>query len=95
MPIRFVNNYLERHQNRTNQLLHLIGVPLSFVVSVISLVQHEWLWAAGAFAGGYVLRFIGHGFEGNDAGEVILIKKMLRKPYIEFGPEAKHSKIDD
>lgn len=83
---RFVVNYIARHQNRANQLLHLVGVPLTFVVSVVFLVRHDWWWALGCFIGGYALQFVGHAIEGNDAGEVVLIKKILGKPYREFAP---------
>jgi hypothetical protein len=86
MLSRFVKNYIERHQVPANQLLHLVGVPLTFVVSVILLTRDESAWAAGAFVGGYVLQFIGHIIEGNDAGETILIKKLLGRPYREFRP---------
>lgn len=86
MFARFARNYIERHQVRANQFLHLIGVPLTFVVSIILLMKDLPGWAAGAFLGGYVLQFIGHAIEGNDAGEAILIKKLLGKPYREFRP---------
>lgn len=93
---RFVVNYIARHQNRANQLLHLLGVPLTFVVSVVFLVQHENLWALACFIAGYALQFIGHAIEGNDAGEVVLVKKLLGKPYREFAPGRKpDSKSDD
>jgi hypothetical protein len=92
---RFLHNYLLRHRNRTNQVLHLFGVPLTFVVSIVFLVQHAWWWAAGAFVGGYVLQFVGHAIEGNDAGETILVKKILGKPYIEFSDEPNLSKCND
>ena len=92
---RFVKNYIARHQNRTNQILHLIGVPLTFVVSVVFLVQQNWWAALGCFVGGYALQFIGHAIEGNDAGEVVLIKKMLGKPYQEFAPGTKESNSTD
>ncbi|GAB4145586.1 MAG: hypothetical protein Tsb009_17820 [Planctomycetaceae bacterium] len=88
---RFLTNYVARHRNRANQIFHIIGVPLTFVVSVIFLVQHRWWWALGCFVGGYVLQFIGHAIEGNDAGEVVLVKKILGKPYVEFGPDAPES----
>lgn len=84
---RFAANYIQRHRNRANQVLHLIGVPLTFVVSVVFLVEQNWPAAAGCFVGGYVFQFIGHAIEGNDAGELILIKKMLGRPYREFAPE--------
>ena len=86
---RFVSNYIERHQHPLNQLLHLVGVPLTFVVSVVYLVREEYAIAAGCFVGGYVLQFIGHAIEGNDAGETIVVKKMLGRPYKEFGPKRK------
>jgi hypothetical protein len=86
MLTRFLTNYIARHQNRANQALHLIGLPLTFVVSVILLVEQRPDWAAAAFVGGYVLQFVGHAIEGNDAGELILIKKALGKPYQEFAP---------
>jgi hypothetical protein len=92
---KFLRNYIQRHQHRGNQLLHLIGVPLTFVVSVVLLVREEWWWAAAAFVGGYLLQFLGHALEGNDAGEVVLIKKLLGKPYVEFAPPPDVSKFDD
>lgn len=86
---RFVSNYIERHQHPLNQVLHAVGVPLTFVVSVVFLVREEYGLAAACFVGGYVVQFVGHAIEGNDAGEVILIKKLLGKPYREFGPKRK------
>jgi len=95
MLSRFVKNYIERHQNRANQVFHLFGVPITFVLSVHFLIHHQWLWAAAAFVGGYILQFIGHAIEGNDAGEVVLIKKLMGRPYTEFGPNPKQSKLND
>ena len=82
---RFLSNYIERHQHPVNQLLHLIGVPVTFGLSVHYLINQQSAEALYAFVGGYVLQFVGHAIEGNDAGELILIKKMLGKPYQEFG----------
>jgi hypothetical protein len=96
MITRFVRNYVARHQNRANQLLHLVGVPVTFGLSIVCLTKDEPLWAGAAFVGGYVLQFIGHAIEGNDAGEVVLIKKILGKPYQEFAPGyADQSKSDE
>ena len=52
MLTRFLTNYIARHQNRANQAFHLIGVPLTFVVPVILLVEQRPDWAAAAFVGG-------------------------------------------
>lgn len=92
---RFVVNYIERHRNRVNQLFHVVGVPVTFMLPVIFLVRSQWIWAGGCFVVGYVLQFIGHAFEGNDPGEVVLIKKILGKPYVEFGPASEESKSND
>jgi uncharacterized membrane protein YGL010W len=86
MLSRFVKNYIERHQVLGNQVLHLAGVPLTFIVSIVLLARGEPTYAAGAFVGGYVLQFLGHAIEGNDAGELILVKKLLGRPYREFRP---------
>ena len=88
MLTRIVKNYIERHQNRVNQLFHLVGVPVTFIVSWIVLAQtdNDWRCFWACFVFGYILQFIGHAIEGNDAGEVCLIKKMLGKPYREFRP---------
>lgn len=89
MLTRFVKNYIERHRNGWNQLLHLIGLPVTFVVPIVLLVEHQWLWAGICFVFGYALQFLGHAIEGNDPGEVVLVKKWLGKPYLEFAPAHK------
>lgn len=83
---RFVQNYVERHLHPVNRLLHLVGVPLTFAVSIVLLVADQPWWALGCFVAGYVLQFVGHAIEGNDAGEVVLVKRILGMPYVEFGP---------
>lgn len=94
MLVRIAKNYVARHRNRANQLLHLLGVPLTFGGAVYFLCVEKWWWALAAFVGGYALQFVGHAIEGNDAGEVVLVKKLLGKPYVEFGPTSKQSKFD-
>ncbi|MFT4555749.1 MAG: YGL010W-like membrane protein [Planctomycetaceae bacterium] len=86
MITRFITNYVARHQNKANQLLHLVGVPLTFVCSAILLIQQRPEIAAASFVGGYILQFIGHAIEGNDAGELILLKRAFGKSYQEFAP---------
>lgn len=86
---KFLVNYIERHQHPANQLLHVIGLPVTFVVPVVLLVQQQNLWALGSFVIGYALQFLGHAIEGNDAGETILVKKMLGIPYVDIIPRPK------
>ncbi|QDT94512.1 DUF962 domain-containing protein [Gimesia algae] len=83
---RFYSNYLLRHQNRVNQILHLVGVPLTFGGLIGFGIAGHWIYAGMAFFAGYALQFLGHAIEQNDAGELILIKKLCGKPYTEFGP---------
>ena len=84
---RFLQNYLPRHRNRVNQLLHLVGVPLTFVGTPWTAISGAaWYWPVGCFLTGYVLQFIGHAVEGNDAGEVVFLKKRLGMGYTEYGP---------
>jgi hypothetical protein len=83
----WIVEYLRRHQHPANRVLHAIGLPVTFLVPVWCLVTGEWVWALGAFVAGYALQFLGHALEGNDAGEVILIKKRLGRPYVAVVPE--------
>ena len=91
MMIRaFLKNYLPRHRNRVNQALHLIGVPLTFVGTPWTISGRSWLPGGRVlcFVGGYLLQFAGHAVEGNDAGEVVFLKKKLGMAYTEYGPDA-------
>lgn len=92
---KFLVNYYERHRNPANILLHVIGLPVTFVVPVILLVRHEYLWALVSFMVGYALQFLGHAIEGNDAGETIVVKKILGKPYVAVVPRPNVSKFND
>lgn len=82
-------NYLERHQHPVNLWLHIIGLPVTFVVPVVLLIQERGGWALVSFLIGYALQFLGHAVEGNDAGEMILVKKLLGKPYVAVVPRKK------
>ena len=61
----------------------MIGIPMT-ILAIIPLIiaiakgPDAWYLAALAlFVVGYSLQFIGHAVEGNDAGETILVKKLL------------------
>ena len=93
---RFLQNYLPRHTHPFNRLLHAVGVPLSFLVAPIAAIAGAaWYWHVGCFIGGYVLQFVGHAVEGNDAGEVVFVKKKLGLPYTEYAPGANSSSDDE
>lgn len=80
---RAIDNWMLRHQNRTSFWLHMLGIPMTIVGVGLAFAQ-LWWWGGGLFVGGYALQFIGHAIEGNDAGELILVKKALGLPYIDI-----------
>lgn len=82
-------DYLQRHQHPANLWLHIIGLPVTFVVPVVLLVNGLSGWALVSFVVGYALQFLGHAIEGNDAGEMILVKKLLGRPYVAVIPRKK------
>jgi hypothetical protein len=80
--------WLERHQHPASFALHAVGIPLAIAAVVMAGVQfsrgHWDLWwrPAGLLVVGYLLQWIGHHIEGNDMGEIILLKRWLGRPYI-------------
>ena len=93
---RFLFNYLPRHTHRVNQALHLVGVPLTFVGTPGTLIAGtSWYYPVICFVGGYALQFIGHAVEGNDAGEVVFLKKSLGMPYTEYALGRESSSTSD
>jgi uncharacterized membrane protein YGL010W len=64
----WVAQYALSHQHPINRLCHTIGIPLIAVSIVLllaaPLVTNLWLVALALFVIGWVLQFIGHGFEG-------------------------------
>jgi hypothetical protein len=95
---RWLNNWLVRHQHPASFRLHLLGIPLTIAAVVLALAQladSRWdLWwrPVVLLVVGYLLQWIGHRLEGNDMGEVILIKKLLGRPYIAISPRFREDK---
>ena len=83
---RFATNYAARHRHPVNVALHAVGLPVTFLLPFVAGPIWGWGGAGISFVVGYALQFLGHAIEGNDAGEMVLIKKWLGRPYREFGP---------
>lgn len=87
----WLREWMRRHQNPISFALHLFGIPMTIAAIVVLLVDvssvSAWIWATVLFVGGYGLQFLGHAIEGNDAGELILVKKWLGKPYVAVAPQ--------
>ena len=61
-----LERYKGDHQNRRNQLTHMVGIPmilasLPLAISIVGLPV-----AVGLFSVGWGFQFAGHYFEGND-----------------------------
>ncbi len=76
---QWTKNWTLRHQHQVSLALHIVGIPACFVAAPILLIMGLWLWAIGAFIGGYALQFIGHAIEGNQSGEEMLLRRILGK----------------
>jgi hypothetical protein len=83
---RWRDNWLARHRHPFNFWVHQLGIPLALVVAPLLLVWLPWPWALLAFAGGYLLQWLGHRVEGNDLGEWAGIKRLLGLPYVAIAP---------
>lgn len=88
----WLSNWLERHQHPFSFWLHMIGIPLTILALILGGYQLAiWRWdlwwrPTALLAGGYLLQWLGHLVEGNDMGEVILIKRWLGRPYVAVAP---------
>ncbi|MFT3878516.1 MAG: DUF962 domain-containing protein [Gemmatales bacterium] len=86
----WLREWLKRHQHPISFVLHLVGIPMTICALLPLLFDITsftmWCYAAVLFLVGYGLQFLGHAIEGNDAGETILVKKWLGKPYVAVAP---------
>ncbi|HRZ86344.1 MAG TPA: DUF962 domain-containing protein [bacterium] len=73
-----IADWCARHRHPINAMLHAIGIPMTFAAGYIAY-KYSVIWGIVVFVVGYAVQFIGHGIEGNEAGETILIKKLLKK----------------
>src|SRR5574342_1203391 len=58
-----VRQYAASHQSRTNQICHLIGIPM-IVASMVLAACGFWRIAIAGFVVGWIFQFVGHAFEG-------------------------------
>lgn len=84
---RFTVDYCHRHRHPVNAVLHIVGVPAAF--------YGFYLLIAGMFRSsdrkndigtgvllvfvGYLFQYLGHRSQGNEVGEVILLKKIGKR----------------
>ncbi len=75
----FIDDFFSRHVSMTDRALHAIGVPQAFF-GIFQLIAGRWKWGLLNFFLGYLWQWIGHKyFDKNEVGEVMLIKKLVKK----------------
>ena len=77
-PVKnFVVDYIERHKHPVNAILHILGVPLAFYGLYKLIVGDSF--GIILIVAGYILQWLGHKAQGNEVGEVTLIKNIWRR----------------
>lgn len=76
--VAFVIDYCQRHAHPVNAVLHIIGVPLAFYGFYLLFVGQPLNALIDIFLG-YLFQYLGHRAQGNEVGEVILIKKIWKR----------------
>ena len=74
----FVIDYYQRHAHPVNAVLHIIGVPLAFF-GLYKLLTGSAIFGLTLLFFGYLFQYFGHQVQGNEVGEVTLIKKLYSK----------------
>lgn len=74
----FIVDYCQRHKHPLNAGLHLFGVPMVFF-GITKLCMGKTTFGLSLFALGYLLQYLGHRAQGNEVGELILVKKLWLK----------------
>jgi len=89
----WIENWRRRHRHPVSLLLHIVGIPLTLVcIPLIAYQCFEGQWGLwwrplSLAIAGYFLQWLGHRIEGNELGEVVLVKKWLGRPYVDISPK--------
>lgn len=76
--VAFLADYRQRHCHPVNAALHLFGVPMAFA-GLYFLVCGSPVSGLGLICAGYALQWAGHRVQGNEVGEVTLMKAVWRR----------------
>ena len=64
-------------------------LPWAGYLVIVQLQDAAWsLWwrPVGLVVLSYALQWVGHRVEGNDMGEMVLLKKLVGRPYVSIAP---------
>lgn len=76
--ILFLVDYCQRHAHPINAVLHIIGVPAAFT-GIYFLCVGQLEKGLALLTLGYFFQYLGHEAQGNEVGEITLIKNIMRK----------------
>ncbi|HEY9717468.1 MAG TPA: Mpo1-like protein [Trichormus sp.] len=74
----FIIDYCQRHAHPVNAILHIFGVPAVFY-GLFLLFAAQPALGLGLIVLGYIFQYLGHKAQGNEVGEVTLIKHVWRR----------------
>ena len=76
--VAFIIDYIKRHAHPVNAACHVVGVPLAFF-GLYKLLLGQFGYGLTCLVAGYFLQYVGHRAQGNEVGEVTLIKNIWRR----------------
>lgn len=77
----FVVDYCDRHKHPVNALLHIVGVPAAFAGFYYLMSGKNTSRGGALIFLGYLLQYLGHRAQGNEVGEVTLLKSIYKKVF--------------
>ena len=75
----FLVDYRQRHAHPVNAALHVAGVSAAFAGFYYLLFGRKPARGAALLFVGYLLQYLGHRAQGNEVGEVTLLKKLAAR----------------
>lgn len=90
----FIVDYCARHSHPVNTLTHIIGVPV-VLYGLYHLIERAPAAGLAFIALGYFFQYLGHRTQGNEVGEVTLIKTCLRFAANKFKQKENISQKED
>jgi Protein of unknown function (DUF962). len=75
----FVKDYIGRHSHPVNAALHIVGVPAAFAGFFLFFTGKDVGRGALLIFVGYLMQFLGHQAQGNEVGEVTLMKNVYKR----------------
>ncbi len=74
----FLVDYCYRHRHPANAVAHLVGVPMAFF-GLYQLICRQPGPGIALLVAGYFLQYLGHKAQGNEVGELTLMKAVWRR----------------